>query len=187
MKKAKLTLFAAAVALIFVMFFSRETLAYYSTIGKATNVITSGVIHLEIRETTENGEEFPVDGVEIIPGDVVEKVVTIENDCEQPFYLRVKLVYSSTNVALTPEECLLVNLNTAKWIRQADGYLYYEDIVEAGVTTEPVFTQVEIAGDKLDQHDVAEMLSISVIAEAVQSIHNEAEYPWTAQGWPKTE
>ena len=83
----KIKLKTATVALIAVIltFFSQGTLAYYSTVGKATNVVTSGNIQFIIHEKTDAGTDFPKEGVYIVPGDIVSKRVSIESDCEHPF------------------------------------------------------------------------------------------------------
>lgn len=47
---------------------SQATLAYYSTVGKATNVVTSGNIQFNIHEMTNQGKELPKEGVYIVPG-----------------------------------------------------------------------------------------------------------------------
>jgi len=173
-----------ALAAILMTFFSQQTLAYYSTVGKATNVVTSGDIQLIIHEKTADGSDFPEDGVYIIPGDIVSKRVTVENVCNHPFYLRVKLARGSDSESLSADDVFKLDLNTQDWTVAEDGYIYYNTILQPGETTVPVFTQVEIVGSKVDQHDVGTTLSLTVTAQAVQSQNNPAAYPWEASGWP---
>lgn len=180
-QKARLLLVALAAILLTVL--TQPSLAYYTTIGIATNVVTSGEIQLKIHEKTADGSNFPADGVYIIPGDIVSKQVSVENVCEHPFYLRVKLVRSSTKQELDPEECLKMNINTENWTF-VDGFYYYNHILQAGETTPALFTEVEIVGSKIDQSFVGSTLSLTVKAFAVQSEHNPAEHPWKAVGWP---
>lgn len=184
MRQVKLRMLLIAIAAVLVTFFSQPTLAYYSTTGKTTNVVTSGDIQLVIHEKTADGSNFPEEGVYVIPGDVVGKRVTVENTCNHPFYLRVKLVRSSDNQEIIPGEAFKLDLNTTDWFLSEDGYLYYNTILQPGEVTKPVFTQVEIVGSQLDQFDVGTTLSLTVSAQAVQSEHNPAEYPWDASGWP---
>ena len=181
--KAKARLLLIALAAILITMLTQPTLAYYTTIGKATNVVTSGDIQLQIHEKTADGSDFPAEGVYIIPGDIVSKQVTVENICAHPFYLRVKLVSGSTNTDLSPEDCLKMNINTEYWTL-VDGYYYYNSILQPGETTVPLFTQVEIVGSKVDQSHIGSTLSLTVNAYAVQSEHNPAEHPWDASGWP---
>ena len=180
-QKAKLLLVALAAILMTVL--TQPSLAYYTTIGKATNVVTSGQIQLMIHEQTADGSPFPKEGVYIIPGDIVSKQVSIENVCDHPFYLRVKLVSGSTNEALSAEDCLKMDIDTANWTYQ-DGYYYFNRILEPGEMTPALFTQVEIVGSKVDQRHLGSTLSLTVNAYAVQSENNPAEYPWQTNGWP---
>ena len=175
----------AAVAAVFA-FIGQPALAYYQTVSKATNVVTSGSIQLVIHETTDQGKEFPQEGVYIVPGDVVSKRVNIENDCAHPFYLRVKLVYGTDAEDLTPEECLKLNINSEKW-ELHDGWYYYKDIVNPGETTANVFSHVEIVGSKVATNHIGKTLSLTVNAQAVQSENNPITdgNVYTASGWPK--
>ena len=181
--KAKSRLLLIAVVAILLTVLTQPTLAYYTIIGTATNVVTSGDIRLQIHEKTADGSDFPAEGVYVIPGDIVSKQVTVENVCTHPFYLRVKLVGGATNQALTPEECLKLDIDTNHWT-YADGYYYYNQILQPGKTTPALFTQVEIVGDKVDRSHIGSTLSLVVNAYAVQSENNPAENPWDASGWP---
>ncbi len=181
--KAKGRLLLIALAAILVTVLTQPTLAYYTTIGKATNVVTSGNIDLAIHEKTADGSDFPSEGVYVIPGDIVSKQVRIENICGHPFYLRVKLVSGSTNEALSAQECLKMDIDTVNWTYQ-DGFYYFNRILQPGETTPALFSQVEIVGDKVDQTHIGSMLSLTVNAYAVQSENNPAEHPWDAAGWP---
>jgi hypothetical protein len=184
MKYRRLKVLIVALAAILVTYLTQPTLAYYSTVGRATNVVTSGKISFMIHEYTADGSRFPEGGVYVIPGDVVGKKVTIENVCSHPFYLRVKLVHGVNDDVLSAEDCLKVDLNTEDWIAQEDGYLYYRHVVQPQEMTRPVFTQVEIVGDRVDQNYLGKTLSLSVMANAVQSENNPANVPWEAAGWP---
>ena len=184
MSKQRIKLAVIAIVAIVATLLTQQTLAYYTTIGKATNVVTSGDIALTIIEKTDTGADFPASGVQVIPGDVVSKIVTVENSCDHPFYLRVKLVNSSTDPNLVAQDCLQVDLNTTSWTVGADGFIYYNTILQPGQSTEPVFTQVEVVGEALGREDIGTTLDLTVKAYAVQSEHNSAEHPWDAAGWP---
>ena len=181
--KAKARMLLIALAAILMTVLTQPTLAYYTTIGKATNVVTSGDIQLKIHERTAGGSEFPTEGVYIIPGDIVSKQVSVENVCDYPFYLRVKLVSGSTDQTLSAEDCLKLDIDTNNWT-YVDGFYYFNRIVEPHETTNPLFTQVEIVGSKVDQNHIGSMLSLTVNAYAVQSKNNPADHPWDASGWP---
>lgn len=181
--RAKTRLLLVAMAAILATVLTQPTLAYYTTIGKATNVVTSGDIRLHIHEKTADGSDFPKEGVYVIPGDIVSKQVSVENVCSHPFYLRIKLVSGTTNVALTPDDCLKLDIDTQNWT-YLDGFYYYNQILQPGETTPNLFTQVEVIGSKVDRSHIGSTLSLTVNAYAVQSENNPAEHPWDAAGWP---
>lgn len=184
MSRLKLQIITVMIFAMLLTVISNTTLAYYTVVDTATNVVTSGEIKLKIHEKTENGEDFPVEGVQVIPGDIVSKIVTVENQCGHPFYLRVKLVNSADHQQIDALESLKADINTEKWILQPDGYLYYAEILEPGQVTDPVFTKVTVDGEQLTQDHGGATLLLTITAYAVQSEHNPAENPWDAAGWP---
>lgn len=188
MGEIKLRFLTIALIAMIATLFSQNTLAYYTTIGKATNVVTSGDIQLIIHETTDQGTEFPKEGVYVTPGDVVSKQVTIENDCTHPFYLRVKPVYGINAEDLPDEECFKLNINEEHW-QLHDGWYYYKGIVEPGATTSQFFSHVEIVGSKVDNRYIGKTLTLTVRAQAVQSENNPltGTDTFTASGWPAEE
>ena len=93
LKKIKLRLLLIAVIAIIGTLLSQTSLAYYTTTGKAVNVVTSGSIKMQIVEKGEGDTEYPKEGIYIMPGDVVSKRVSVKSLSEHPFYLRVKIVY----------------------------------------------------------------------------------------------
>ncbi len=181
--QAKFRLLLIALAAILATVLTQPTLAFYTAVGQATNVVTSGDIRLRIHEKTADGSDFPAEGVYIIPGDIVSKQVTVENVCAHPFYLRVKLVSSSTNEALSADDCLKLDIDIGNWT-YVEGFYYYNTVLQPGETTPALFTQVEIVGSKVDQTHIGSTLSLTVNAYAVQSENNPAEHPWGASGWP---
>ena len=183
--KIKAKFVVVALVAIAITFLSQGTLAYYSTVGKATNVVTSGNIRFIIHEMTDAGTEFPKEGVYIVPGDIVSKKVSIENDCEHPFYLRVKMVYGVNSEELTAEDCFKLNINEEHW-KLRDGWYYYNGIVEPGKNTPDVFSHVEMVGAKIDNSYIGKTLTLTVKAQAVQSENNPVTDGniYTASGWP---
>ena len=184
--KIKIKIFVVALVAALMTFISTSTLAYYSTVGKATNVVTSGNIQFIIHEMTDQGKEFPKEGVYIVPGDIVSKKVSIESDCEHPFYLRVKMVYGVDSQELTAEDCFKLNINEQYWILH-DGWYYYTGIINPGETTPNVFSHVEILGSKVDNSYLGKTLTLTVKAQAVQSENNPISdgNTYTASGWPR--
>jgi len=186
MEKLKMKFLTIALVAIIFIFTTQGTLAYYSTVGKATNVVTSGNIQFIIHEKTDQGTDFPEEGVYILPGDIVSKEVTIESDCNHPFYLRVKIVYGVNSEELSAEDCFKLNINEEYW-QLVDGWYYYKGIVEPGETTPQVFSHVEIVGSKVDNSYIGKTLTLTVKAHAVQSENNPVNgtNTYEASGWPR--
>ena len=183
--KAKSRLLLIAITAILLTILTQPTLAYYTTFGTATNVVTSGNITLQINEMTDQGTKFPEKGVYIIPGDIVSKVVTVENICEHPFYLRVKLVYGADSNELPAEDCFKLNINGENW-KNHDGWYYFTGVLQPGEETPHVFSRVEIVGSQVDNSHIGKTLQLTVLAQAVQSENNPIQNgdTATAAGWP---
>ena len=185
MGKIKIKMATIALIAIVLTLFSHSTLAYYSTVGKATNVVTSGNIKFIIHEMTDQGKEFPKEGVYIVPGSRVSKRVSIGNDCEHPFYLRVKMVYGVDAQELSAEDCFKLEIDETYW-ELHDGWYYYKGIVNPDETTPNVFSHVEIVGSKVDNSYIGKTLTLTLKAQAVQSENNPITdgITYTASGWP---
>ena len=181
MAKVKLCLIAFLMLIMSLLSF--ETLAYYTVTGTARNVITFGELPAEVVETTASGTEFPQEGVYVMPGDIVSKIVTVSNKSEHPFYVRVKLVKGVDNIELSPEECLSITTDTVNWTLAEDGYYYYNKAVPAYGATEPLFREVEVVGDKITTDQIGTILTVTVKVFVVQS-ENNADTPFEAVGWP---
>jgi len=184
--RIKLKLFTIAIVAIIMTLIANTSLAYHTTVGRATNVITTGGVTLKIHETTDQGTPFPEEGVDIIPGDVVSKQVSIENVCEEPFYLRVKIVYGVNSDELSASDCFKLNIDSTNW-RLVDGWYYYTSILEPHTITPNVFSHVEIVGNKVDNSYIGKTLTLTVKAQAVQSKNNpvDGNNTHTAYGWPQ--
>ena len=183
--KIKVKIFVVVLTAMLMAFISTSTLAYYQTVGKATNVVTSGNIRFIIHEMTDQGNELPDGGVYIVPGDVVSKKVSIESDCDHPFYLRVKMVYGVDSQELSAEDCFKLGINEEYW-ELHDGWYYYKGILEPDATTPDVFSRVEIVGSRVDNSYIGKTLTLTVKAQAVQSENNPITdgNTYTASGWP---
>lgn len=188
--KRKLAVVFGSIAVL--ALFSTGTLAYFTAEAEADNVITAGNLDLKIHDRLGSGEIFPEEGIQIMPGQTVEKSVTVENTGGHPMYLRVKLVTGvkdadgrEDELSPTAKECLNIAINEEAWTyREDDGYYYYADVLEAGETTPELFTEVVIDGPKVDNAYLGKTFTLNVDAYAVQSEHNGATV-WEAFGWPE--
>lgn len=186
-KRKKLGALVLAVALFLTLDATRGTLAYYTTVGAATNVVTSGSIKLKIHEQTKDGEPFPSQGIRVYPGDKVSKEVTVENTCDQPFYLRIRLTNGVEKQLASVEDVFAFDLNTADWTLHEDGCYYYNHVLQPGQRTSHLFKEVELVREQVAGRFGGHTLTLTVTAQAVQSKNNPADHPWQAQGWPGAE
>jgi len=188
MNKIKRKIAVIALVAMLMTLYTQGTLAYESVIGTATNVVTTGRISFAIHETTDKGTAFPEGGVWVEPGDVVSKRVSIENICTHPFYLRVKMNYGVDDEKLSASDCFSVNVDESMW-QLVDGWYYYKGIVKPGQTTPYMFTEVEVLEGKVNWRYTGRTLTMTVVAQAVQSENNPVSGTDTfkALGWPQEE
>lgn len=181
----KLRIIAITVMVIIISLLSQGTLAYYSTSGKASSVVTTGNVKLKLHELDANGAPFNPDGVYVMPGDVVDKRVSVENVGSHPFYLRISLVEGVSAEELSAKDCMQLDIDTVNWTFK-DGWYYYNKVVGPGTTTTELFTKVTIVGSKIDREYIDKFLTLKVTAQAVQSENNPIENGdvTTASGWP---
>lgn len=177
-KTLLLCMIAVLISLVYAGTYANDTKS-----AVATNTITSGSVDLIVHETDEKGEPYPTDPVVILPGDVVSKVVTVENSGNQPMYLRVRLTPGVNDAELSAEGCIHMDINDTDWIAEGN-YYYYNRALNPGETTTPIFTKVTFVGDKVTNAYLGKQFSLDVSAFAVQSAHN-GETPLEAQGWPE--
>ena len=187
MKKRKIL--ACAFALICFSLSTYGTIAYFTSDDVATNVITSGNIKIDLKETSisDDGQEIvPFENkIGVMPGAEISKIVQVENTGEQPAYIRVgvtKEIFLTQESSEEPDLSLITwDVNNDYW-EEKDGYYYYKNVLEAGTLTEPLF--ITVVFDKnmgnMYQNSKAE---ITVSAQATQVAHNGSN-ALEAQGWP---
>lgn len=181
--KKKLSIVFGIIAILAVI--SVGTLAYFTSEQNAENVISAGNIKLEIHEKTASGEDFPEEGIIVMPGDTVSKIVTVENTGDHPLYLRVKLTEGVSDEALTTDDCLDININRSCWLEK-DGYYYYYRALQSGETTEQLFSEVYFDLYNIDNKYLGKHFTLNVAASAVQSENNGSDV-LNAMGWPEEE
>ena len=181
MRHWKFMMCMLALAASLVTLLTQETVAYYTVSGAATNVITSGDIKMEIIEKMGD-QDFPEEGVYVMPGSTIAKKVTVANIGNHPFWLRVKLENGIDDDSLSAD-LFELDLNLDDWTAGNDGFYYYNKPVQPGAVTEKLFTQVKIAGS-MDTSYLDKTLTLTVKAYAVQSENNPATSPMNVLGWP---
>lgn len=168
------------------------TLAYFTYEDTATNVITAGNIEIDLLEwtiDTEDGEPAPFDDVMgVVPGENVSKIVEVKNTGGNPAWVRIsvsKAIELANGVDIEPDLSLVsYNVNTEKWTEK-DGYYYYNEALEAGETTEPLFTEVYFSEDMSNDYQNS-VAVITVTAQATQ-VANNGTSALDAAGWTDAE
>ena len=138
------------------------TLAYFTSEGKAHNVMTG-----------------------VMPGMTVTKIAEIKNTGASDAWVRVKV---EKNIKLqgegTPDTGLVeLTLNTTDWTEK-DGYFYYTKALKPGEVTAPIFTAVTFKADMGNEYQNA-TATVDVSAQAVQTANN-GDAVMDANGWPNS-
>jgi len=181
---------AIAVLLILLLVCSMTdgTSAFFISTQRATNVITTGQIHVELQEwADEDGTDFE-DVIHVLPGKEITKIVTARNVCPNAAWIRMsfsKSVRLANGVTGEPDLAQVsLDLNTADWTEK-DGWYYYKEPLTPGKTCEPLFTTVSFAED-MDNIWQQSTITIDVELQAVQTANNGTDV-MTADGWPLSE
>ena len=160
------------------------TLAYFTSEGKAHNVITTGGVKIAVQEWADENKQTPFENLEgIMPGMTVTKIAEIKNTGASDAWVRVKVEKSiKLKGEDTPDTGLVeLALNTADWTEK-DGYYYYKEALKPGEVTAPIFTAVTFKPDMGNEYQNA-TATVDVTAQAVQTANNGATV-MDAQGWP---
>lgn len=190
MKKQRI--FLAAVLVCCLALAGGGTLAFFTARETAYNVITTGELAMNLVET-HDGAPWPEEGVSgVMPGETIEKIVTVQNVGGVDFYARVKvtgqiqLEGKDELIEMKPEHVELVGLNSTEWTKQGEYYYYHRALAPRGADgvideTEPLFTAVKLK-EGLDNAYQNAKLTVFVDAQAVQSRNNGAS-ALEAAGW----
>lgn len=163
------------------------TLAYFTSEGKAHNVITTGGVKIAVQEWADENKQTPFENLEgIMPGMTVTKIAEIKNTGASDAWVRVKVEKSiKLKGEGTPDTALVeLNLNLTDWTQGEDGYLYYNKALKPGEVTAPVFTSVTFNATMGNEYQNA-TATVNVSAQAVQ-IANNGDTVMDAKGWPNS-
>lgn len=162
------------------------TLAFFTSEGKAHNVITTGGVEIAVQEWADESRETPFRDLEgIMPSMSATKIAEIKNIGASAAWVRVKV---EKNIQLqgngTPDANLVkLDLNTTDWTAQ-DGYYYYNKPLQPNAVTKPIFTAVTFDASMGNEYQHAKV-SVDVSAQAVQTANN-GDAAMAAQGWPNS-
>ena len=163
------------------------TLAFFTAEGKAHNVITTGGVEIAVQEWADEDKQTPFENLNgVMPGVPVTKIAEIKNTGASDAWIRVRI---EKNIRLagggTPDTDLVrLNLNQTNWTQGNDGYLYYNEVLQPGEVTEPIFTKVTLDAAMGNEYQKA-TASVDVSAQAVQKANN-GDSAMNAQGWPNS-
>ena len=189
----KKRIFALAVVLICLSILASTTLAYFTDIDTARNVITSDGIDITVEEWQETPAgliPYPSQPIMVMPGVSVSKIVTVCNQDAQSF-VRAKLELSLKDSAgkemeitsETMEKIIHLTMNAQDWTEK-DGWWYYGSAVNTGEATKPLMTGVSFDGINMTNEYQKSTLEIHVYAQAVQ-VANNGTSALEAAGWPE--
>ena len=163
------------------------TLGTYAVITAQTqvsNVFTTGNVKVSVNVGSSRAAS---DDDAILPGRTVESDVTIENEGNNPAYVRVKVIPRADGTDISDAGVLSLDLNTDDWsYNEDDGYYYYLNALESGGTTSSLFDSFTFLDNEAAQQYYGSDLTISIYASAVQSANNGQDV-WEATGWPEVE
>ena len=172
------------------------SLAYFTSEGKAHNVITSGGVNIELVEKTEGEDgtlvDFPDEGVKgVMPGTDVSKIVSVKNTGESEAWIRVKVeatikAADGSDLPLDIEDVgPVMDFAVGENWQDFDGYFYYAKPVAAGEATEILFDTVHFAPEMGNEYQNC-TANIIISAQAVQTANNGSTV-LDAAGWPASE
>ena len=185
--KRKLVLTSAVVLILALL--AAGTFAYFTKDARATNVITTGTIRIQLNdEIKEPGAEKTPTGWTlsgVMPGQAVEKAVSVTNTGTSPAWLRVKLEIAVTvGTAKMPltfgdEQVLTFTPNMGEdgegWFYH-DGCYYYSKPVAENDETEQLFQSGTLMlNPQLPNDYQGCAVTINVLAQAVQVKNNDTD------------
>ena len=188
----KKKILAMAVVLICVSILASTTLAYFTDIGIARNVIATGGIKIEVVEQQLVDDvlvDYPNEPINAMPGKSVSKIVSVKG-LDQPAWIRMCYTVTVLDALGEPMEVsaeelakqILIAADGESWTFQ-DGWWYCNEAVSTGETTKPLFETVEFAKDMGNEYQ-GSTIYIDVIAQAVQKANN-GQTVLDAAGWPE--
>ena len=156
------------IAVVIALAGSAAVYAYLVTTSQKTNNITLGYNKIAL-------EEDYTPPLTMAKGISYEKKPYVRNTGNVDCYVRVRCEISDSRVA----DALTIDYNTTNWTKEADGYWYYNEVLEPGEVTEPLFTTVTISSEAPDL--VLDGYDIFVYAESVQTVEGQtADQIWNS-------
>ena len=186
--KRKLVLTSAVVLILALL--AAGTFAYFTKDARTTNVITTGTINIELNDSITGGTAvkdgdkvtgYTISGV--MPGQPVEKIVSVTNTGTSPAWLRVKLDISVTGANGKPLDLTfgdkqdVLTFTTGDGWFYHDGYYYYSAPVAEKTSTADFFAKKDgqptlMLNPQLPNDYHGCTVTVAVQAQAVQVKNN---------------
>jgi len=192
--KLKTRFLYCAMITIILSLFVNGTLAYFTDVGTARNVITTGAVALELIEEQAGGGEYPDGPVQIMPGAEVSKIPYVKaagDSADAWVRMSCDIVITDASGAERPHtaeelaQIITMTGASSKWVER-DGWYYYNEAVSAGEVTDPLFEAVKFDGPNMDNTYQNNTIEINVCVQATQVAHNGASALEAAEAsWPK--
>ena len=185
----KKKIFALAIIAICLSIVAYGTVAYFTYEETVTNVITLADVEFELHKYSEDefGIQKPaVHEMDVVPGRNVSNVVQVENTGSHAAWIRISirkaLELAAGQTGEVDLSLVLLDLNTEQWIEK-DGYYYYYQMLQPGMITEPLYTNVTFSWE-MDNRYQNSTAYVTVITHAVQATNNGTTV-LEAAGWPE--
>ena len=155
------------------------TLAYFTDNDNATNTFTVGNVDITLTEPNWEGSGSQ-DAPEVYPSEALAKDPTVKNDGANPCFVRIKVTgldCLGDAGMITYRTNYVANKLGDNWEKGADGYFYYNKVLEVGAKTDALFDQIVIP-TALKNGNAETEFNVVVTAEAVQA--QGAKASWSA-------
>ena len=136
-------------------------------------------ITLEEPIFSEENENNTITGV--LPNQPIDKDPTITNVGNNDAYIRAKINYDGLSAEQAAQVEALLNIDEEAWVKGADGYYYYQEILAAGAEPIQLFTVLTIPNWGNEVKDLS--FTVGITAEAVQSDYFTPDGDGVINGW----
>ena len=183
-KRNKLLVVAAS--LLAVIILASGSLAAFTTQGKARNQITASNVRakLILEEKQEDGTYAPAPAtINANPGATSSRIARAQNVGDEPFWLRGKVTFTVDGKDVSSQ--VTVSGTDSAWEQGTDGYWYYNEAIEPGLSSNPLLTDVKLS-ETMGNDLAGKQLTMDVELQATQTEHNGTSAK-DAAGWPTEE
>ena len=178
--KKKLTLIITAATLAALVAIGAP-LAWFTDSKEVTNVVTMGNVKIALTEPIFEADNENNTIENVLPNQPIVKDPTIENVGKNDAYIRAKINYEGLDETQAAQLEATMNIDGAKWVKGADDYYYYQEILPAGAEPIELFTEMTIpnwGNEVVDLH-----FEVKIVAEAVQSDYFTPDGDGVINGW----